>query len=213
MTTWIPDATSVLPADHENALLVGRVHTPDGPSVVTLRGEDVIDLSQTFPTMTALTELADPAAATRAATGTVLGTFDEIWRNTDPDTRDENAPYLLSPVDLQVIKASGVTFPVSMLERVIEERARGEASSAQGIRETVQEALGGDIADLVPGSPAAMRLKEVLIEQDLWSQYLEVGIGPDAEIFSKAPVLSSVGTGDDIGVLAESQWNPPSPGR
>src|SRR5699024_5331928 len=108
-------------------------------------------------------------------------------------------------------KAAGVTFPVSMLERVIEERAGGEAESASGIRETVLTALGGNIEDLVPGSAEAARLKEVLVAEGLWSQYLEVGIGKDAEIFTKAPVLSTVGSGVDVGVLAESEWNNPEP--
>ncbi|HLS92396.1 MAG TPA: fumarylacetoacetate hydrolase family protein [Microbacterium sp.] len=211
MTTWLPALAAVLPADADRALLVGRVQAPAGPSVVVVRGDELIDITAAYPTMSALTAQADPAAAARAVEGPSLGSLAEAWRNTDPDTRDESAPYLLSPIDLQVIKASGVTFPVSMLERVIEERARGEASSAEGIRQTVQAAIGGDIAELVPGSEAAKRLKALLIEQGLWSQYLEVGIGPDAEIFSKAPVLSSVGTGDDIGVLAESQWNNPEP--
>jgi len=211
MSSWLPAAADVLPADAERALLVGRVHTPDGPSVVVLRGGELVDITAAFPTMSALTEHADPASAARAADGPSLGSLEDAWRNTDPDTRDERGIYLLSPIDLHVIKASGVTFPVSMLERVIEERARGEASSAEGIRHTVQAAIGGDIAELVPGSEAAMRLKDVLIDQGLWSQYLEVGIGPDAEIFSKAPVLSSVGSGHDIGVLAESRWNNPEP--
>lgn len=140
-----------------------------------------------------------------------IGSFADVWANTAPDTRDASRPFLLSPIDLHVVKAAGVTFPVSMLERMIEERARGEASSADGIRATVLDAIGGDLADLVPGSPEAMRLKQVLIEQGLWSQYLEVGIGPDAEIFSKAPVLATVGSGVDVGVLAESQWNNPEP--
>ena len=211
MTTWIPDASSVLPADSETALLVGRAETASGPSVVVLRGGELIDLSRTFPTMRDLTERADPASAVRQAEGMPIGTFADVWANTDPDTRDASRPFLISPIDLHVVKAAGVTFPVSMLERMIEERARGEASSADGIRATVLDAIGGDLADLVPGSPEAMRLKQVLIEQGLWSQYLEVGIGPDAEIFSKAPVLATVGSGVDVGVLAESQWNNPEP--
>lgn len=154
---------------------------------------------------------ADPASAARGAEGMPIGSFADVWANTAPDTRDASRPFLLSPIDLHVVKAAGVTFPVSMLERMIEERARGEASSADGIRATVLDAIGGDLADLVPGSPEAMRLKQVLIEQGLWSQYLEVGIGPDAEIFSKAPVLATVGSGVDVGVLAESQWNNPEP--
>jgi fumarylacetoacetate (FAA) hydrolase family protein len=211
MDTWLPALTAVLPDDADRAVLVGRVQTPAGPCIVAVRGDELVDITAAYPTMSALTEQADPAAAARAAEGTRLGSLAEAWWNTDPDVRDEGSPNLLSPIDLQVIKASGVTFPVSMLERVIEERARGEASSADGIRDTVQAAIGGDIADLVPGSPAAKRLKTLLIERGLWSQYLEVGIGPDAEIFSKAPVLASVGAGHDIGVLAESQWNNPEP--
>lgn len=211
MSTWTSDAATTLPDDADRALLVGRVHTPDGPSVVALRDGELIDLTRTFPTMRALTEHAAPARAVREADGTVIGSFAGIWANTDPDSRDEARPFLLSPIDLQVVKASGVTFPVSMLERVIEERARGEANSAAGIRKTVLDAIGGDIADLVPGSPEAARLKRVLIEQGIWSQYLEVGIGPDAEIFSKAPVLATVGSGVDVGVLADSAWNNPEP--
>ena len=211
MTTWIPDAASVLPDDADRAMLVGRAQTPDGPSVVVLRGGELVDISRTFPTMRDLTERADPAVAAASAGGIAIGSFADVWANTDPDARDASRPYLLSPIDLQVVKASGVTFPVSMLERMIEERARGEAASAEGIRDTVLGAIGGDLADLVPGSPEAMRLKQVLVEQGMWSQYLEVGIGPDAEIFSKAPVLASVGSGVDVGVLAESEWNNPEP--
>ena len=203
--------TDVLPTDAAAALLVGRVQLPEGPSVVVLRDGSLHDLSTTFPTMAALTETSDPASAVRAAEGPVIGSFDEVWANTVPDARDDARPWLLSPIDLQVVKASGVTFPVSMLERIIEERARGEAESADGIRATILEALGGDIRDLVPGSPEAARLKQVLIGAGLWSQYLEVGIGPDAEIFTKAPVLATVGAGSDVGILAESKWNNPEP--
>ena len=209
--TWTGDAGSILPADASGALLVGRVQTPAGPSVVALRDGILHDLSETFPTMTALTERADPAAGVVAAEGPAIGTFADVWANTPIDTRDDACAWLLSPIDLQVVKASGVTFPVSMLERIIEERARGEAESADGIRATILEALGGDVRDLVPGSPEAARLKQVLIAAGLWSQYLEVGIGPDAEIFTKAPVLATVGAGSDVGVLAESKWNNPEP--
>jgi fumarylacetoacetate (FAA) hydrolase family protein len=209
--TWIGDAAGILPTDASGALLVGRVQTPAGPSVVVLRDGILYDLSATFLTMTALTESADPASAARAADGPALGAFADVWASTAPDTRDASRPWLLSPIDLQVVKASGVTFPVSMLERIIEEKARGEAESADGIRATILDALGGDVRDLVPGSPEAARLKQVLIEAGLWSQYLEVGIGPDAEIFTKAPVLATVGGGSDVGVLAESRWNNPEP--
>ncbi|PVE96679.1 fumarylacetoacetate hydrolase family protein [Microbacterium sp. TPD7012] len=208
---WTGNAAEVLPADAADALLVGRVQLPEGPTVVVLRDGRLHDLSATFPTMASLTETADPASAVRAADGPVIGSFDEVWANTAPDARDDALPWLLSPIDLQVVKASGVTFPVSMLERIIEERARGEAESADGIRATILDALGGDIRDLVPGSPEAARLKQVLIAAGLWSQYLEVGIGPDPEIFTKAPVLATVGAGSDVGVLAESKWNNPEP--
>ncbi|MGW8482269.1 fumarylacetoacetate hydrolase family protein [Microbacterium sp. NPDC055903] len=203
--------TTILPIDAEDALLVGRVQLPEGPAVVVLRDGRLHDITTAFPTMRELTEHADPAAAARTADGPVIGTFEHVWANSAPDTRDDARPWLLSPIDLQVVKASGVTFPVSMLERIIEERARGEAESADGIRATILDALGGDIRDLVPGSPEAARLKRVLIDAGLWSQYLEVGIGPDAEIFTKAPVLSTVGAGSDVGVLAESKWNNPEP--
>lgn len=209
---WTGSAASVLPMDAA-ALLVGRVWLPKvaGPAVVTLRDGDVLDLSHTFPTMRHLTESPDAAADVRASSGPVLGRFEEIWANTSPDTRNSDLPWLISPIDLHVVKAAGVTFPVSMLERLIEERARGEAQDAGDIRETILGALGGDIRDLVPGSPEAAKLKQALIEAELWSQYLEVGIGPDAEIFTKAPVLSSVGGGMDVGVLSESKWNNPEP--
>jgi fumarylacetoacetate (FAA) hydrolase family protein len=110
-----------------------------------------------------------------------------------------------------VLKAAGVTFVVSMLERVIEERARGNPSSAAAIRKEVERLVGDDLSKLKPGSAEAMRLKEVLVSQQAWSQYLEVGIGPDAEVFTKAPVLSAVGTGMDAGLHPKSTWNNPEP--
>ncbi|WP_147915598.1 fumarylacetoacetate hydrolase family protein [Ruania zhangjianzhongii] len=211
--SWAGPVETVLPDDADDALLAGRVWLPEvgGPAVVVCRNGQVLDLSGSFATMRDLTEEADPAVALRGADGPVVGSLADLWANTNPDARDPRRPWLLSPIDLHVVKAAGVTFPVSMLERVIEERAGGEAESAQGIRETVLAALGGDIRDLVPGSDQAARLKEVLVAEGLWSQYLEVGIGPDAEIFTKAPVLATVGGGVDVGVLAESEWNNPEP--
>jgi len=209
--TWTGHAGDILPADADAALLVGRVQLPNGPAVAVLRDGVLHDVSDVFPTMSTLAEEEDPAAAARAAAGPEIASFEEVWANTAPDRRDPSRPWLLSPIDLQVVKASGVTFPVSMLERIIEERARGEAEDASGIRATILAALGGDIRDLMPGSPEAMRLKEALVEAGLWSQYLEVGIGPDAEIFTKAPVLATVGAGSDVGVLRESTWNNPEP--
>ena len=109
------------------------------------------------------------------------------------------------------MKASGVTFALSALERVIEERARGDAAAAAEIRERIESRIGGEIRAVVPGSEAAARLKAALIDGDLWSQYLEVAIGPDAEIFTKAPVLSTVGWGAEVGVRSDSHWNNPEP--
>lgn len=208
---WTGAATGILPVDAAEALLVGRVQLPEGPAVVALRDGILHDISAVFATMRDLTESADPAAAVLAAGGAPIGALEDVWANTAPDGRDPRQPWLLSPIDLQVVKASGVTFPVSMLERIIEERARGEAENADGIRATILDALGGDVRDLVPGSSEAARLKQVLIEAGLWSQYLEVGIGPDAEIFTKAPVLATIGGGSDVGVLSESKWNNPEP--
>jgi fumarylacetoacetate (FAA) hydrolase family protein len=204
MTQWTGTAADALPADAERATLVGRAWdaATGGPVVVAVRNGLIHDLSASFPLMRDLTETMDPAAAAADAAGPVLGTA---------DVRDPGRPWLLSPIDLHVVKAAGVTFPVSMLERIIEEKARGEAESADAIRREVLDALGTDLRDLVPGSPEAGRLKRLLVQKGLWSQYLEVGIGPDAEIFTKAPVLATVGTGVDVGVRSDSEWNNPEP--
>jgi fumarylacetoacetate (FAA) hydrolase family protein len=206
-------ATAILPVDDEAAALVGRVWLPstEGPSVVAIRGRAVHDVTHRFATVSALAEEADPAAALRAVTGEHVGDLDAVAANTPPDRRDATKPWLLAPIDLQVIKAAGVTFAISMLERVIEERARGNPAAAAAIRAEIQKLVGDDLARLRPGSPEAMRLKEVLIAQGAWSQYLEVGIGVDAEVFTKAPVLSAVGTGMDAGLHPKSTWNNPEP--
>jgi fumarylacetoacetate (FAA) hydrolase family protein len=208
--TW-PDARGILPVDAETATLAGRAWTPDGPSVVALRPEGVVDVSRSLPTMRALTEHPDPVAALTAADGPVLGSLDELLANTPPEVRDSARPWLLSPIDLHVVKAAGVTFPVSMLERVIEERARGDQDAAASIRAEILSTIGGSLDSLRPGSEEAAALKALLIERGWWSQYLEVGIGPDAEVFTKAPVLATVGTCVDVGVHPASQWNNPEP--
>jgi len=158
-----------------------------------------------------LCEQDDPAASLRLADGDRIGSVDELLANTPPDRRDRRKPWLLAPIDLQAVKAAGVTFAVSMLERVIEERARGNPDAATAIRAEVQRLVGDDLARLKPGSPEAMALKEVLVEQGVWSQYLEVGIGPDAEIFTKTTPMASVGTGMDAGLHPKSSWNNPEP--
>ena len=206
-------ARDVLPEDGTRGTLVGRVFLPQarGPAVVAVRDDGVFDVSARFATVSALCEEADPAAALRATRGERIGDLENILANTPPDRRDSKKPWLLAPVDLQVLKAAGVTFAISMLERVIEERARGNPASAEAIRKEVVRLVGDDLSKLKPGSAEAMRLKQVLVEQNAWSQYLEVGIGPDAEVFTKAPVMSAVGTGMDAGLHPKSTWNNPEP--
>src|SRR5438552_12905544 len=206
-------AREVLPDDGTSGTLVGRVWLPDaaGPAVVAVRGDGVFDVSASFSTVSALCEQDDPAAALQAARGARIGDLDSILTNTPPDRRDRTKPWLLAPLDLQVLKAAGVTFAISMLERVIEERARGNPASAEAIRKEVLRLVGDDLSKLKPGSPEAMKLKAVLIDQNAWSQYLEVGIGPDAEVFTKAPTMSSVGSGMDAGLHPKSSWNNPEP--
>ena len=203
----------VLPEDGTRGALVGRVFLPEvgGPAVVAVRDDGVFDISAQFPTVSALCEDNDPAQALHAIKGERIGDLDTILANTPPDRRDPKKPWLLAPVDLQVLKAAGVTFAISMLERVIEERARGNPASAEAIRKEVARLVGDDFSKLKPGSGEAMRLKQVLIEQNAWSQYLEVGIGPDAEVFTKVPVLSAVGAGMDAGLHPKSTWNNPEP--
>jgi fumarylacetoacetate (FAA) hydrolase family protein len=203
----------VLPVDHGKAALAGRVWRPElaGPSIAALRGEDLFDISGEFPTMRDLCEVSEPAKALRAAKGERIGKLESILTNTSLDRRKPSEPWLLAPIDLQAIKAAGVTFAISMLERVIEERARGDYNAAAEIRKSVKELVGDDLKKLKPGSAQAMKLKETLIAQGAWSQYLEVGIGPDAEVFTKAQVMSSVGPGADGGLHAISTWNNPEP--
>ena len=206
-------AASLLPDDSDDSALVGRVWLPtvSGPAVVAIRKTGVYDVTSHFLTVSALAEQSQPAKALRSAVGTRIGDLDSIASNTPYDTRDPGKPWLLSPIDLQAIKAAGVTFAVSTLERVIEERARGNPSSAAAICAEVTRLVGHDLSKLRPGSVEAQRLKEALIAQGAWSQYLEVGIGPDAEVFTKAPVLSSVGVGMDAGLHPKSNWNNPEP--
>ena len=158
-----------------------------------------------------LCETADPAAAARAAKGESLGSLAAIMANTPPETRIPGKPWLLAPTDLQALKAAGVTFATSMLERVIEERARGNPAAAVEIRATIGTLIGDDLSKLKAGSPEAMQLKQVLMEKGAWSQYLEVGIGPDAEIFTKSQIMSAVGHGMDAGLNPVSTWNNPEP--
>ncbi len=206
-------ALRALPEDAAHATLAGRVWRPDagGPSVVALRDGAVFDISRHSPTVCGLCESADPATTVREATGDKLGSVADILANTPPETRNPNQPWFLAPVDLQAVKAAGVTFAISMLERVIEERARGDMHAATAIRAEVKRLVGDDLAKLKPGSPEAAQLKQVLIAQGAWSQYLEVGIGPDAEIFTKCQPMAAVGTATNAGLHPVSSWNNPEP--
>ena len=206
-------ATDVMPADGGAGTLVARVHRPGlGPSVCVVRGDVLVDISSTaHPTVRDLCEAPDPAASARGAAGVPVGTVGEIVANSDERQRDESRPWLLAPVDLQAVKACGVTFVESLLERVIEEQARGAPDRAAAVRAELTALIGTDLSRLSPGSEEAMRLKAALIERKAWSQYLEVGIGPDAEVFTKAQPLSAVGLGADVGVLPSSSWNNPEP--
>ena len=212
---WSGSAAQALPADGTTGTLVGRVWDPavGGPSPVLVTEAGVLDLSRTFATVSDITEAPEPAAAVRAAAADApsLGSLEELFANTEPDTRDESKPWLLAPVDLHVLKAAGVTFAVSMIERVIEERVRGDIEAAARMREQILAEIGTDLASLKPGSEEATALKAYLVGEGLWSQYLEVGIGPDAEIFTKGPTLSAMGTAVQVGVHSSSEWNNPEP--
>jgi fumarylacetoacetate (FAA) hydrolase family protein len=208
------DLRHFLPDDGLAGTLVGRAWVPGvpaGPSVVAIRTDGVFDLSATFTTMADLLEHDDAAARVQATAGRRVASVDDVLRNTGRAARDPALAHFLAPCDLQVVKAAGVTFATSLLERVIEEQAGGDKSRADAVRAEVQALIGARLADVKPGSHAATTLKALLQERGLWSQYLEVGIGPDAEVFTKAPVLSSVGTGDAVGIRSDSAWNNPEP--
>jgi fumarylacetoacetate (FAA) hydrolase family protein len=209
------DVTSrfALPEDHARAVLVGRVWRPDvgGPAVVVVRDGELIDISATAATVSQLCEADAPATLARNAKGAPLGRLADVLANTPPATRNRTAPWLLAPLDLQAIKAAGVTFAISMLERVIEEKARGAPELAASLRVEIGDLIGDDLSRLKPGSPEAMALKQMLIARNMWSQYLEVGIGPDVEVFTKAPAMAGVGHLVDIGINPASTWNNPEP--
>ncbi len=203
---------ATLPVDAQQATLVGRAWIEgQGPVLVRADDQAIYDLSALAPTCSALLELPDPAAAVRAFHAPRIASLHDVLANSGADAHVDETPWLLAPCDLQAIKASGVTFVASMLERVIEEQARGNPALAESVREEVVAVIGDDLSRVRPGSPEAARLKEVLVERHLWSQYLEVGIGPDAEIFTKSQPMSAVGGGAEIGIHPASAWNNPEP--
>ncbi|OAZ96673.1 fumarylacetoacetate hydrolase [Halomonas sp. G11] len=202
----------LLPTDLEKALLVGRVWqegSRPGPALVAVRDNQVIDITPLGPTMADLLERDDLLDVVRKAEGPSLGSLDTLLTNSQLSS--PQAPYLLAPCDVQAVKACGVTFAVSLLERVIEEQAGGDSARAAELRSDLQALIGKDLSKIKPGSEEAMSLKKALQARGGWSQYMEVGIGPDAEVFTKAQPLSSVGFGTTVGLHPASQWNNPEP--
>ena len=208
----------VLPIDHERAILVGRAWVPGpiaGPSPVIVRGGLAHDVSRCYATTAALLDADDPVAAVHAALadpGTrPVGEVSAMLSNSAAMTHDPARAAFLAPCDLQAVRACGVTFVASMLERVIEEHANGDPARADDIRATLGREIGASLSSVRPGSEEAQRVKALLVARNLWSQYLEVGIGPDAEVFNKAQPMSAVGLGAAVGVLESSSWNNPEP--
>ncbi len=198
----------------DTGTFLGRARLPDHayPRVVTVREDAVYDITScAAPTVRDICEMADPAGYVAATRGEYIGSRQLLVENSWPLAHDAAKPHLLSPVDLQAVKAAGVTFVVSLLERVIEEQARGDSDKADALRAEIVAVIGAELKHLVPGSEAAMEVKKALIARGLWSQYLEVGIGPDAEIFTKCQPMASVGYGADIGLHPQSHWNNPEP--
>lgn len=205
---------TILPDDHQNATLVGRIWLPAvaGPCLVRVEDDQLFDITSTeAPTMRDLLEMDHPAAFVSAQAGTPVGSLSEIAANSWSRRGDHNEAHLLAPFDLQAVKACGVTFAQSIIERVIEEKAKGDASQAEAIRARCIDILGSSLTAVKAGSEEAQAVKQALIEADMWSQYLEVGIGPDAEVFTKAQPMSSVGWGAEVGLHPVSEWNNPEP--
>ncbi|OSP54825.1 fumarylacetoacetate hydrolase family protein [Pseudoruegeria sp. SK021] len=198
-------ADHILPDDHHRAALVGRVWSDaqSGPCIVTLRDAQVFDLTGVAATMSGLLERDDLSVLLARDDLPCLGPLDGFL--------DGTLGRLLAPVDLQALKAAGVTFAESMLERVIEEQAGGDAARAQDVRARLAPVIGENLRDVKAGSDKAAQVKALLQDMGLWSQYLEVGIGPDAEIFTKSQPMSAVGCGDQVGIHAMSKWNNPEP--
>jgi fumarylacetoacetate (FAA) hydrolase family protein len=206
-----PSLAETLPNDIANAILIGRIWVPgEGPYLVKVDSHHTTDLSALALTSSDLMELDQLAIHVKQHQGRTWST-PEVWANTDSSQQNPHQAWFLAPTDLQAIKAAGVTFVASMLERVIEEQARGDAAKAESVRTAVISVMGDNLRNVKPGSEQAMKLKEVLVAQGVWSQYLEVGIGPDAEIFTKSQAMSAVGSGFDVGLHPGSSWNNPEP--
>lgn len=198
--------------DIPQGVLLGRAWLPefDHPRIVTVRDGQLVDITaRGMATVRDIAESGRAAEHVRTAPGRAIGDIESVMANAGSGRTD--VAQLLCPIDLQALKASGVTFVVSLLERVIEEQARGDNSRADALRAEILDLIGTDLSQLVPGSEAAMKVKAALIEKGVWSQYLEVGIGPDAEIFTKGQPMSAVGHGAEVGLHPISNWNNPEP--
>ncbi|TWB43854.1 fumarylacetoacetate hydrolase family protein [Nitrospirillum pindoramense] len=202
---------SIFPEDSANAVLLGRIDAGEGPTPVLIRNGEIFDLSGVAPTVSDLMNRLEPGQIPEGKSIGRVADWDLKPTWAGGQAVAPGRAKLLTPIDLQCIKAAGVTFAVSALERVIEERARGDAGKALEIRQALSSRVGTDLRLVKPGSENAARLKEALIADGLWSQYLEVAIGPDAEVFTKGPTLSAMGWGVEIGVRADSHWNNPEP--
>ncbi|MFZ6757853.1 fumarylacetoacetate hydrolase family protein [Undibacterium sp. Ji50W] len=205
---------SYLPHEYKQAVLLGRVWRGgkiNGPCVVVVRQGEVFDITAQVQTVADLLEKDHLLEFVLAVKGESLGDVQTLIDQTLQRQPDSTSPYLLAPCDLQAIKACGVTFAVSLLERVIEEQAAGDASAADRLRAAMQASIGTDLSRIRPGSEVAEKLKQDLISRGAWSQYMEVGIGPDAEVFSKSQPMSAVGFGADVGIHPDSKWNNPEP--
>ncbi len=215
---WETVVERLLPEDGTAGTLVGRVWLPEtddspgGPAVVLIHDDGVYDLGAAAPTSAALVNAEDPVALVRnCANASRIGDLADIARNSIAGRHDPAKPRLLAPVDLQSVRACGVTFVRSLLERVIDERTAGDPARAEAIRRELVGEIGVDLSEVRPGSPEAAKVKERLLNQGMWSQYLEVGIGPDVEVFTKAQPMSCVGFGAEVGIHPDSVWNNPEP--
>ena len=210
MEPIIESVPDLLPADHERAALAGRVWVPGiGPCLAAVRNGRLVDITAHGPTMADLLERPDRVARVREAPGADLGPIAPLAHAAGAAHPD--ILHLLAPCDLQAIKACGVTFAASLLERLVEERAKGDPARAPALRAALQAQLGTDLSAVRPGSPEAAVLRTQLCASGEWSQYMEVGLGKDAEIFTKAQPMSAVGHDADIGILPDSAWNNPEP--
>jgi len=197
-------AAQVLPSDGYAGTLVGRALFPGvfpGPCVVAIREDGVHNISGTVPTMAQLLNAPNPLATLQRALRNCvyLGPLESLLENSTPSTHDPLKPYLLTPIDLQAVKAVGLTFVNGLLQRFADDNG-GAATVAK-----MEKAAGVALGKILPGSEEAARLRTALMEDGLWNDTLEVGFGPDVELFTKAQPLSAVGTGAEIAVLPTSK--------